>query len=270
MLTTVVHAAFGPELRRWRTLRGLSQEKLAEQAEISARHLSFLETGRSAPSRDMVLVLAGALDLPLREQNTLLAAAGYASVFRESPLEGSALGMVRRALDHMLAKHEPYAAVVMNRAWDVSRMNQGAARLFAWALGGRMPPPEVASNAMRALLHPEGLREVVVGWERLAAGLLWRTRREHAAAPDERVERLLAELAAYPGVPSRLGTAADELSGEQPFVTIHLARDGEELRFFTTLTSLGTPLDVTAQEIRIESYFPADDATEAFVRRLAP
>ena len=268
MLQTA-HASFGPELRRWRTLRGLSQDKLAEQAEISARHLSFLETGRSAPSREMVLVLAGSLDLPLREQNALLSAAGYAPVFRESPLDGSELSMVRRAVDHLLAKHEPYAAVVMNRAWDVSRMNDGAARLFAWALGGRTPPPEVAGNGLRALLHPDGLRDVVIDWERLAAGLLWRTRRELAVSPDERVERMLAELTSYPGVSARLGVVVDEALANRPFLSIRLAREGVELSFFTTLTSLGTPLDVTAQEIRIESYFPADEATESFVKKLS-
>jgi hypothetical protein len=177
--------------------------------------------------------------------------------------------MVRRALDHLLAKHEPYPAVVMNRAWDVSRMNQGAQRLFYWALGGRTPPAEVVSNAMRALLHPEGLRDVVVDWEHLAAGLLWRTRREHAASPDDRVERLLRELAAYPGVPARVAAGLDDALANQPFVTIRLSRGGVELSFFTTLTSLGTPLDVTAQEIRIESYFPADDATETFLRQMS-
>ncbi len=260
------HSAFGPTLRRWRTVRGLSQERLAGQAEISCRHLSFLETGRSAPSREMVLILAGSLDLPLRDQNELLQTAGFAPVFRESPLESAPeLTMVRRALEHLLRAHEPHGAVVMNRAWDVHRMNDAAARLFAWALDGRMPAPEVVSNAMRALLHPEGLRDVVVGWERLAAGLLWRTRRELALVPDARTEALLRDLTSYPGVPSDLGSAVDEVLATQPFVQIHLRRGDTDLRFFTTLTSLGTPLDVTAQDIRIESYFPADEATERWV-----
>jgi transcriptional regulator with XRE-family HTH domain len=265
-MQTAVHAAFGPMVRRWRTLRGLSQEKLAFAAEISSRHLSFLETGRSAPSREMVLVLAGALDIPLREQNELLQAAGFAAVYRESALEAPELAMVRKALDHLLDAHEPHAAIVVNSAWDLHRMNKGAQRLFAWALGGRVPPAEVMTNAMRALLHPDGLRSVVVGWDRLAAGLIWRTRRELARTPDARVDRLLAEILAYPGVPAHLGAAVDELFADQPFVQVHLRRDGVDLRFFTTLTTLGTPLDLTAQEIRIESYFPADERTERWVR----
>lgn len=265
-MQTAVHAAFGPMLRRWRGLRGLSQEKLAFAAEISARHLSFLETGRSAPSREMVLVLAGALDVPLREQNELLQAAGFAPVFRETALEAPELVMIKKALDHLLDAHEPHAAIVVNGAWDVHRMNRAATRLFAWALAGRVPPPEVATNAMKALLHPEGLRNVVVGWERLAAGLMWRTRRELAKTPDSRVEKLVNDILAYPGVPAGIGSAVDEVFAAQPFVQIHLRRDGVDLRFFTTLTSLGTPLDLTAQEVRIESYFPADSATERWVR----
>jgi transcriptional regulator with XRE-family HTH domain len=260
------HASFGPLLRRWRQSRGLSQEKLAEQAEVSPRHLSFLENGRSAPSREMVLVLAGTLDLPLRDQNALLGSAGFSAAFTESALESRELSMVRRALDRLLAKQEPYPAIVVDPAWNVSRMNQGAQRLFSWALAGRQPPPEVLANAMRATLHPEGLRHVIVGWLELAGALIARTRRDLDHRPDPRVEALLREVLEYPDVPRGISPNAVPPG---PFLPVHVRRDDVELRFFTTLTTLGTPLDVTAQEVHIESYFPADDATEKFVYVMA-
>lgn len=261
MPATAVHAAFGPLLRRWRQSRGLSQEKLAEHAEVSPRHLSFLETGRSAPSREMVLVLAGTLDLPLRDQNALLGAAGFSAAFAESNLESRELGMISRALDRLLAKQEPYPAIVVDPAWNVSRMNLGAQRLFAWCLEGRNPPPGVLANAMRATLHPEALRPVIVGWAPFAAALIARTRRELELRPDPRVRALLDEVLAYPDVPR---SAPGQLPAG-PFLPVHVRKHDMELRFFTTLTALGTPLDVTAQEVHIESYFPADEATEKFL-----
>lgn len=240
------------------------------QAEISARHLSFLETGRSAPSREMALVLAGSLDLPLREQNVLLRAAGFAPVFRESALEGPELDMVSRALDHLLRAQEPHAAIVVDRAWNVKRMNDGATRLLGWALEGLSPPAVVLGNAMKLLLHPDGLRDRVLGWDRLAAGILWRTRREQALHPDARVAALLDELASYPYVPARVGSAVvDEALAGRPYVPVEIARGETVLRFFTTLTTLGTPLDVTAEDVRIESYFPSDERTNAFIRELS-
>lgn len=270
MPASPVHGEFGPLLRSWRTQRGLSQERLAFQAEISTRHLSFLETGRSAPSREMALILAGSLDLPLREQNVLLRAAGFAPVFRESALDGPELDAVSRALDHILAAQEPHAAVVFDRAWNVKRTNAGASRLLGWAMEGKSPPPEVMSNGIKLLLHPEGLRDLVPDWERLAAGLIWRTRREQAARPDPRIDALLTDLLKYPGIPERMGSAiVDEVMAGRPFLGVRLERDGVTLDFFTTLTSLGTPLDVTAEDTQIESYFPANDRTDAFVRGLA-
>ena len=189
-------------LRRWRQSRGLSQEKLADQAEVSPRHLSFLENGRSAPSREMVLALAGTLDLPLRDQNALLGSAGFSA--QPSPraaLESRELSMVRRALDCLLAKQEPYPAIVVDPAWNVSRMNHGAQRLFAWALAGRQPPPEVLANAMRATLHPEGLRHVIVGWPSWPARSSPAPGATSTIAPTRASRRVLREVLDYPDVP---------------------------------------------------------------------
>lgn len=256
--------AFGPALKEWRTARGLSQERLAAVAEVSARHLSFLENGRAAPSREMVLVLANALDLPLRERNALLGRAGFAAVYGEASLEGPELAMVRQALDHLLAAHEPFGAVVVDRAWNVRRSNGGATRLLAWALGDRAAPPEVLGNVVRGLLHPEGLREVLVNWDEVAGYTLERLRHEQRVAPHPDVAALLAEAERYEA--PRAGRATDRLL---PVLPVHLRRGGVEIRLFTTVTTLGTPQDVTAQELRIESYFPADEPSAAFVRGLA-
>ncbi|MDQ3034606.1 MAG: helix-turn-helix domain-containing protein [Myxococcota bacterium] len=262
----LAHAArFGPLLRRFRGARGLSQERLADSAEVSPRHVSFLETGRAAPSREMVLVLTSALDLPLRDRNTMLVAAGYAPVYGSSPLESSELEPVRRALDHLLRAHEPFGAIVVDRDWNVLRMNQGATRMLAWAMEGLSPPPGVLENALVATFHPEALRSRIVNWDEVAGELVERMHRElELEADEDRRARLVAMLGSLPEQPARVHTG-DHL----PFLPVRFRRDDVELRLFTTLTTLGTPLDVTAQELRIESYFPADADTERFLRDLA-
>jgi transcriptional regulator with XRE-family HTH domain len=258
---------FGSLLRRWRDHRRLSQEALANDAEISTRHLSCLESGKARPSREMVLVLASALDVPLRDRNAMLAAAGFAAVYRESTLGDDTLAPLTQAIDLILERQEPFGAVVLDRWWDVKRMNAGAARLFA-----RFPPtcdePPVVGNVVRAVLHPHALRPYVVNWEEVAKATVQRLQRDLAASPDdERGQALLREVLSYPDLPA----AATEPWGytAAPFLSVHLRRGDEEVRLFTLLTTLGTPLDVTAQELAIESYFPADAASDRYLRAIA-
>jgi transcriptional regulator with XRE-family HTH domain len=263
--TGAAHARFGPLLKRLRSGRGMSQERLAGDAEVSPRHVSFLETGKAAPSREMVLVLASALDLPLRDRNALLVCAGYAPVYRAGSLATSPeLEPLRRAVDHLLSAHEPYGAVLVDRDWNVLQMNRGAQRLLGWALEGLAPPPEVLANAIRATLDPRALRTRIVNFEEVAGVLVDRMQRELAIEPDDERRARLDEMLAQADVPRLSAPASDG-----PFIAVHLRKGDRDLRLFTTLTSLGTPIDVTAQELRIESYFPADPETERALRALA-
>jgi transcriptional regulator with XRE-family HTH domain len=261
------HATFGPLLRKFRTTRGASQERLAHDAEVSPRHLSFLENGKAGPSREMVLVLGSALDLALRDRNALLVAAGFAPVYRESELGSDTLKMIDRALQHLLRTHEPNAAIVVDRLWQLRGMNDGAQRLLGWISRGRTMSAETLTNPLLSIFDPEGLRPSIVNWEEIAGSLAERLRRELALDPeDEPRRRLLERCLAFPGVPEKIGATGAPV---QPFLPVTLRVHGEEASFFTTLTTLGTPLDVTAEELKIESYFPADEATEALVARLA-
>lgn len=259
---------FGAQLRAWRLARHVSQESLAARAGVSARHLSFVETGRSQPSREVVLALAGALDVPLRERNSLLTAAGFAAMYRASALDATELVHLRRAIDHVLAQQEPFGAVVVDGQWNLLRMNQGAARLFA-----RFPPTSAAgiaaaSNLLLGLVHPEALQPYVVNWLEVAGDLVARLHREIAARPgDAALSQLLARVLAQPNIPADWRVPAPGRA-TAPFVTVHLRGPALEVRLFTMLTSIGTPLDVTAQELHIETYFPADDATETILRAL--
>lgn len=270
MFTASDRPVLGSLLREWRLARRLTQQALAERAEVSVRHLSFLETGRAAASREMVLVLANALDLPLRARNLLLGAAGYAPVYRETSLDSAPMTHVRRALDHLLSHQEPFPAMVLDRTWNVLRLNGGAQRLFEHFVLPHNPPPIVLGNAVHALFHPEGLRHVIVDWQVLAAGVAERLHREAAADPgDGGMRELRDAVMAYPGVPERMRRL---LPSDTPPVALPIrlrAPDGSEARFFTTLTTLGTPLDVTAEDLMIELYFPIDEGTESLMRALA-
>jgi len=259
---------FGAQLRSWRLARRISQEQLAERAGVSPRHLSFVETGRAQPSREVVLALAGVLDVPLRERNTLLAAAGFAAMFPASPLDGEELAHLRRAIAHVLAKQEPYGAVVIDGKLDVVQLNRGAAQLF-----GHFPPADddgraAARNIVLGVVHPGALRPYIANWGHVAGHLIARLHREVVARPyDESLRRLLSRVLAQPDVPADWRTPALGRSAA-PFVTIHLRSPSLELRLFTMLTSIGTPLDVTAEELHIETYFPADDSSDAAIRAI--
>jgi len=259
---------FGTQLRSWRLARRVSQEQLAARAGVSARHLSFVENGRSQPSREVVLALAGALDVPLRERNTLLTAAGFAAAYRASALAGDELAYLRRAIDRVLAQQEPYGAVVVDGHWNILQLNQGALRLFGHFAPTTAEGLASARNLVLGTVHPGALQPYLVNWTDVASYLIARLHREVAARPgDEELARLLARVLAQPDVPSEWRVPAPGRLAA-PFLTVHLRSPSLEVRLFTMLTSIGTPLDVTAEEIHIESYFPADDATEAVLRAL--
>jgi transcriptional regulator with XRE-family HTH domain len=260
---------FGRLLRQWRSLRGMSQLALALEAGTTTRHLSFVETGRSQPTRQMVLRLAEALDVPLRERNVLLGAAGFASLYRESPLETPTLGPVQRMLDFTLERHEPFPAFLVDRCYRVLRANAAGARVFAAFAGTGAPWRETPVNLLRLTLHPDGLRPWIVNWDELASQLLVRFQREVAhAGPDEELAAVLGELLALPDLPEA-GRAPDPMRAVEPVLALHMKRDDTEWRLFSLITSIGTPQDVTLQHLRIESFMAAGAGTEERLRELA-
>ena len=258
-----MQAPFGERLRSWRRARRWSQEDLAHRAEVSPRHLSFLETGRSAPSREMVLRLGRHLELPLRERNQLLAAAGFAPTYRESALTDAAIAPVREALEFLLAKHEPYPAVVLDRYWDVRLANQAATALTMRVAPAAMARPPV--NVVRLLFEPtEGAESVVQNRREVMPHLLRLLRGESQRLDADRRQREF-----YAQIASLAPHDLEEAEGGHPLLPLHLrTHDGFEVRLYTAITTLGTPADVTLQELRIETYFPADDASAAALEGL--
>ena len=247
-------------MRQWRTARHISQLDLALSADISARHLSFVETGRAQPSREMVLRLAAALQVPLRERNALLLSAGFAPIYRETRLDAPALAQARRAVDFILAKQEPYPAIVLDRHWNMVIANAATHRFFELFPECVLPQPP---NVLKLLFDPEGLRPFVENWEEVAARVINRVHREAAGAPpDSGIRALLEGLLTYPGVPRHWWTPELERP-LPPLLDIAYKRNDLKLRFFSTITTFGTAQDVTLHELRIESFFPADDVTEA-------
>ncbi|HZP38720.1 MAG TPA: helix-turn-helix transcriptional regulator [Methylomirabilota bacterium] len=263
-------SAVGRLIRQWRERRRLSQLSLAVDAEISTRHLSFIETGRSQPSREMVLLLARALDVPPRGRNDLLAAAGYAPVYRETALDAPQMADVKRALDFMLRQQEPFPALAVDGHWNLLMSNQGAQRLVARFLS----PEDVAAvpgppNAMRLFYHPRGMRPYVVNWEPTAAALIqWLHRDVARGIGDDETRRLLEELLAYPDVPKKWHHLDLDIA-PVPYLAVEMRKGDFHVKFFSTLASLGVPYDITLHELRVECFFPADAASEAWLRRLA-
>lgn len=253
MTGTVERAQAGGLLKEWRGRRRLSQLELSLRAGVSARHLSFVETGRSRPGRDMVLRLAECLDVPLRERNRLLLAAGYAPVFAERPLHDAEMDPVREVVRRVLAGHDPYPAVVVDRDWTLVEANTGVALLLEGVDPDLLAPPV---NVLRVGLHPRGMAPAVANLDQWRAHLLHRLRLQADWTGDGGLDGLYRELASYPGAdpgPPR---------GTPPIaVPLRLRRNGAELSFLSTVATFGTPLDVTVSELVIESFFPADDAT---------
>jgi transcriptional regulator with XRE-family HTH domain len=259
-------SSVGALLQYWRKLRHLSQLALANEADVSPHHVCFVETGRARPSREMVLLLAKALDVPLRERNALLLAAGFAPMYRETKLDAPELGQVRLALDAILRQQEPFPAVVMNRSWDVLATNEAAQRFFAFLLGHRTAV--APANVIKMMFHPTGLRPYVDNWEAVAEALVQRMHREAVAGVrDDATARLLEEILAYPDVPRQLRKPNVD-AAVVPVLPVRFVKDGRTFNYFSTVTTLGTPLDVTLEEIRIECFFPADTNTERLAREL--
>jgi transcriptional regulator with XRE-family HTH domain len=258
--------SFGMLLKQWRDKRGFSQLDLAVNSQVSQRHISFLESGRAKPSLDMVLQLATVLEMPLRQQNLMLSAAGFAPIHAETDLSAPEMTSVRKALNFMLHQQEPLPAFVIDRYWNLILTNDAATRLLnvfidperlqaLFYLDGKI-------NLMRVMFHPQGLRPFVCNWENFAVHLLQRVHREAVAeGQSQQSIALLDELMSYPGVAEILHSS-NRTSQNTLLLTVQLKKNDLELQFFSTIATLGTTYDITLQELRIECLFPADEATE--------
>ena len=256
----------GGLIARWRKGRRLSQLDLALESRISSRHLSFIETGRTRPSRDMVLRLCGVLAVPLRDRNNLLLAAGFAPVYRETALDAPEMAEVMSAVRLMLRRHEPFPAVAFDSAWDVIMANTAYAGMLNALLPAGTPPIAALTlttrprpNILRLLCHPDGARKLLVNWEETTRAVLARARREVLRDGDAGRRALLAEIAGYPGVP---GPDPRELDGAEVGLVVpaEVRTPAGTVRFLTTIATLGTAEDITLQELRIESFHPVEDA----------
>jgi transcriptional regulator with XRE-family HTH domain len=266
-------SGFGDLLARWRKTRRMSQLGLALEAEISSRHLSFIETGRARPSRDMVLRLARALDVPLRERNDLLLAAGFAPVLRETPLDAPEMAPMLAALRVILARHDPFGAVAMDRNWDIVMASQASTALInACRLPGtdEIPPLALTTaprpNMIRLICHPDGLRKLLINWAEIVAETLARVEHEVARDPGAKRRALLDEALAYPDVAA--ARAAAHPSGPPPLMIPVVMRgpDGGRIELTSTIATLGTAEDITLRELRIEAFYPVDPAVEQAAR----
>lgn len=263
--------SFSDVLRETRQARRLSQHELSRVTGVSQRHLSYLECGRARPSRPMVLALARSLGLRLREQNRWLTAAGFAPRFAERSLEDADMRPVHEALARLLEHAEPFPALVVDRAWNLVRANQGALRLFTALLGDvttlwRRIGGEAPMNLLQLSFHPDGLQRHIVNRAEVTAWVLARTRREAEEHPE--VRPVLDTVLGYPQVSEFLG-ALDPEHLPPPVLVEHYRFQGEDYRLFSVLSSFGTPLDVTADALRVEHFFPADAATRDHLLRLA-
>jgi transcriptional regulator with XRE-family HTH domain len=257
----------GHLLREWRQRRHLSQLDLAGDAEISTRHLSFIETGRASPSREMVLRLAERLDVPLRARNTLLTAAGYAPVFPERPLGDPALAAAHKAIDHLLAAHEPFPAIAIDRHWTLMASNNAANRLMGGVDPALLTPQ---ANVLRLSLHPGGLASRIANLGEWRMHLLARLRKQVDSSADPVLIELARELSDYPAPPPpETHEASSTADYAGVIVPLRLITPAGVLSFLSTTTIFGTPVDVTLSEIALETFFPADAATGDALRRLA-
>ena len=264
--------SFGVHLRHWRQRRRLSQFDLAEEAAISTRHLSYVETGRAAPSREMVLRLAERLAVPLRERNALLVAAGFAPMYQQRGLDDPALAAARQAVAMVLKAQEPYPALAVDRQWNMVAANAVVPRLLEGVAATLLAPPV---NVLRLALHPEGLAPRIHNLGQWRAHLLERLEQQIAATGDAALQALHAELAAYPPPPGRKDEVeggrghAEALSAQSIVVPLQLATGAGLLNLISTTTVFGSPVDITLQELAVESFFPADAATAIALVALA-
>lgn len=261
----ITRDSFGDALRSWRGRRNRSQLTLATEAGVSQRHISFLETGRSKPSREMVVHLGLVLDVPLRERNAMLIAAGFAPVYPERSIDDPDLAGVRHALELMLGAHNPFPAYIVDRRWNLLLANESAGLLIA-----ALPEAAqgLATNLARLTLHPDGLRQVATNWPEVAAAVMVRLERELDELPaDSGLAELLDEVREFPGLPDERSKSRIP-SAHELLVPLRVSLGGQALSFFTTIATLMAPTDITLEELRLETLLPADEATEAVLRSL--
>ncbi len=253
--------SFGESLKNWRKAKGLSQLQLSLAANISSKHVSFLETGRANPSREMVIQLSNALDIPLNERNLLLTQSGFAEAYRRTSLDSPDMSSVRMALETILANHDPYPALVMDWDWNILLANEAQQKLTALLVQQQPNYPDTC-NVMELLFDPNGYRPFIENWDEVAQLLLQRIYRE-SKLYQERHSKLLDRLLNYPNIPKQW---KQFIPTEQvaPMVQIVLNLNGQKLKLFSTLASFGTVIDITMQELIIEQYFPFDDNTKNF------
>lgn len=259
---------FGSSLRWWRTARRFSQLQLAAEADVSSRHISFLETGKAQPSREMVVHLGVVLDLSLRDQNALLHSAGFAPAYPHSDFDAPEMDGVREVVRRILEAHEPNPAVVIDRRGDLIDSNAAAILLLGKTIAADSPALVPSINLNRVALHPEGTRCRTKNWSDLGANVLQRLERECAHRPaDDQLQGLLEEMLSYDGVEElRRRTALP--SGADLLIPLELTTfDGDELRMVNTIATIGAPYDVTLDELRLETFFPTDAATRAVLER---
>jgi transcriptional regulator with XRE-family HTH domain len=258
----------GDLLRYWRDARGVSQLELSLQAGISQRQISFIESGRSVPGRQTVLILAQTLNVPLRERNGLLLAAGYAPVYSEAPWNSQEMHCVTSALERIVRHHDPFPAIVMDRYWNVLMNNDAALKFFNHFVD--MAARKKPRNMLHLIFDPQGMRPYVADWDNAARSLLLRVHRESVGQViDDNTRNLLDELLAYPGAPHDWNTHhSPSTAPTLPVVPLGFVSEGVVLNYFSMVTSVGTPQTVAAQELRLECMFPADDATETRHREL--
>jgi transcriptional regulator with XRE-family HTH domain len=253
----------GSLMRSWREQRGLSQLALACDANISQKHLSFIESGRAAPSREMVLHLAEHLDIPLRERNTLLLMAGYAPIFRDRPITDPALERARAAIERVLKAHEPYPALTVDRHWTMVSANSAVAGLLTGVDPTLMNPP---INVMRLSLHPRGLAPLIVNLSEWRRHLLDRLRRQLRMTQDPAIEALLKELSGYHGGAREPASRNTNETLDEIVVPLRLRTHAGVLSLLSTITVFGTPVEITLSELSVEAFYPADDATAEILR----
>jgi transcriptional regulator with XRE-family HTH domain len=260
------HAAIGGLLRSWRQTRRVSQLELSSVSGVSSRHLSFIETGRAKPSREMVLRLAAELDVPLRERNALLQAAGFAPEYRETPLDSPEMALVSDAISTILRGHLPYPALVFDGRWNLVRGNDTTA-IFTADLPAHLTGP--TANTMRIALHPDGLAPDLVDHALVRERFLRRMRRQAAATGDPAITALADECAAYPH-PGDLGHAEIAPPDTDIVMPFRLRRGERVLNLFSTIATFGTATDLTVAELSIETFFPADAETASYLTSMAP
>jgi len=255
----------GDLLKQWRGVRGRSQLDISLDSGISQRQISFIESGRSVPGRSTLMGIAQALDVPLRERNALLLAAGYAPLYSDAAWTSDEMKSVSKALQRMMVQHEPYPAVVMDRYWNVLLANEAAPRFFNCFIDmSTRPSPR---NMLHLMFDPEGMRPFIANWEALAQALIQRVHREAVGRViDQKTRDLLADLLAYPDVSPNW--RAPEASGALPMIPMSFIKDGAALSYFSLVTTVGTPQTIAAQELRVECMYPADEETEVLHARL--